>query len=584
MEPTRELLHEKKNYLKLNILTSLLEKKKKDSIPYIFPVARIHTNSFKNISEKNRFEKITDFFLKLRVHLFENPENELIIAKEFFIKHGIYNINLFTFEKLSNFINFIKSEDCVKFHPSKSLKEIILEVVNLPYDKYIDYLMMNNINNNDNYNENYNDNDNNNNYDIDNNEFDGMMINMEMENIDNLNINTCNEFADYNNNNIDENNCNENNDNQNCYNSTNNSKDISPQKCDIQISAHLLTDNYYNKNNNHLNTYNTNINIDANNNLVDNLFTEKDLLNYKTNHLLSHLNKYQYFENTPNFINRTNTNFFANPKNKIRNYKSLNEDVFNLNTNATKQNFNTNTNNTNAHGYIQNTTKFIQNNINNTHNTFYQKNKKITKNPPQSSSSPIVNKCVRQNEKEDILLCQTKYKYHRGGNPVLNEKIYKVEYNNPKFIIEYLEPEIEKIKKSREEIIAKNNKNFNFNINLIERNYEKSLDRIKKPQKYLEKFIISSGQLPLKDLEYIKRKNKLLEYIILQRSKNRYRLEDEKKVFDMDYGNKFPSKKETEKFNKSMTKSKTGGSYNGRESGTINQTNYNMNENSIMEF
>ena len=51
-----------------------MEQKKKDLIPYIFPIARIHTNSFENISEKNRFEKLTDLFLKLRVYLNQNPE------------------------------------------------------------------------------------------------------------------------------------------------------------------------------------------------------------------------------------------------------------------------------------------------------------------------------------------------------------------------------------------------------------------------------------------------------------------------------------------------------------------------------
>jgi len=99
-------------------------------------VAKIHTNSYENISEKNRFEKLTNLFLKLRVYLNENPENELIIVKEFFIRHGLYNQDFFTFENISNFINFINSENCLKFHPSRSLKDIIFDVFKIDYEEY----------------------------------------------------------------------------------------------------------------------------------------------------------------------------------------------------------------------------------------------------------------------------------------------------------------------------------------------------------------------------------------------------------------------------------------------------------------
>ena len=50
------------------------------------------------------------------------------------------------------------------------------------------------------------------------------------------------------------------------------------------------------------------------------------------------------------------------------------------------------------------------------------------------------------------------------GNPILNEKIYKIEYNDPKNVIDNLEPEIEKIKKAKDELNSKNT--------IMNRNYE----------------------------------------------------------------------------------------------------------------
>jgi len=531
MQPTTELLYQKKNYLKTNNLTSLLEKKKKDFIPYIFPVARIHTNSYKNISEKNRFEKLTDLFLKLRVYLFENPQNELIITKEFFIKHGIYNNEFFTFEKLSNFINFVKSEDCLKFHPSKSLKEIIFEVVNLPYEEYNEYLLMTNNAAKDLEGlmgvEDFNENENENNYANDNNdinEFVGNDNDIYNHNTDN-NIFESMEDKLENENNVENNNENNNdNDNDNDdYNhdnifTTKNSKEPKKNVCDLQVSAHLLTDNFNcnNNNNNH-------------DHIKELEFNEKDLINYKTNINYSHLNKYQHFENTntPNYINRTKTKFFTKINTK-NNYNSTNQQNLNINFNNIKRNP---TKNNTINNFNQISTKYQEKflNLNNNNNKFEKNEFKFKSKTPNTITTKN-----DQNALEDFLLGQAKYRYHRGGNPILNEKIYKVEYDNPKIIIENLEPEIEKIKKSREEFIARNS---NFNFKLMERNYEKSLDRIKKPQKLLEKFISTSGQLPIKDIEHIKKKNKLLEYIILQRCKNRFKLEDDKKVFDLYYGN-----------------------------------------------
>ena len=137
------MLKKKKNFLKTNNITSLFGKKSKDLIPYVFPVAWIHLNKYENNSEKNRFEKISDLFLKLRVYLNDNIKNQLLITKEFLNKHGIYDRDYFQKDKLENFIKFIKSEECLKINPSKTINEIIIEAVfnskNEEIDNNIDF-------------------------------------------------------------------------------------------------------------------------------------------------------------------------------------------------------------------------------------------------------------------------------------------------------------------------------------------------------------------------------------------------------------------------------------------------------------
>ena len=110
--------------------------------------------------------------------------------------------------------------------------------------------------------------------------------------------------------------------------------------------------------------------------------------------------------------------------------------------------------------------------------------------------------------------------------PILNEKNYKIKYDNPQMVIDNLEPEIAKIK--------------GLSINSPQQvllNYTRPLTRMKKAKIKNNGINISNIFSPI-DLERIKKKNKLLEYIILERSKNRLQLENNKKLYEFDYKTK----------------------------------------------
>lgn len=439
MEPTKELLTIKKSFLKSNNITSLLEKKKKDFIPYVFPVAWIHTNQFTNISEKNRYQKITDLFLKLRVYLNENPQNELIIAKEFFNKHGIYEREFFDIETLSNFILFINSDECLKIDPSKSLKEIIIEACFGNVYECEDLIKSNSEENNNAYLKTKQDT-----HLISNNYTNDNTHNETNVHSENNNVNFMNSTNGFNNTNSQ-------------FNSTNimlkSSKNFStnPNR-NINIS-----------NNSPNSTKNINLSQSINNNFQKTApitKTYKELMKSQMNSkLLNNLNYY---------LNPATSNSIKMPGN------------------------------------------FENNNDNNYNNFIHHYNEKNQITIPEALNSPF---------KEE--------RNNADQHPILNEKIYKIEYSNPKAVIENLEPEISKIKRL--------SINKHFYPQLEKKSYEKEINNMKKSKKKLHEQVRISGQLPLKDLEELKKNNKLLEYIVLQRSKNRLKLENDKKVFELEF-------------------------------------------------
>lgn len=393
-----------------------MEQKKKDFIPYVFPVAWIHPFNYSNISEKNRYEKITDLFLKLRVYLNENQENELIIAKEFLIRHGIYDKEYLAIDKLSNFIHFIKSNHCLRINPSRVLKEIIQEACR--YNSYID-------NNED-------------------------KISSEHNNIYNMNN-------------------------------------------DVVVSSENNVNNQYAMN------ANSNINENAS-------------LNEQSPNLLNNSNRYYD-------ANKTNSN---SPQHK----NGLNNS--NLNSNYTHNN-----------ELVKSANNFFSKNGTNhlKHFSDYENFKAMSKNDLVSSLYPRLKPSTSQSlqlrnnnlnvEKAPNAQYKLEERTNASMHPILNEKIYKIEFSNPKAVIDNLEPEIARIKGLS---INKSQKK------VTQKSYERAINNMKKSKRKLNEEINNTvGQLPLKDIEQIKKKNKLLEYIILQRSKNRLKLENDKRVFELEY-------------------------------------------------
>jgi hypothetical protein len=126
-ERPEDLLTQKKNFLKTNAITHYMEKKG-DEVPYVFPIAWIHQNDYNNFSEKNRYEKISQLFMKLRYFIERNEENEKEYLKEFMMKHGIYDPEYYTLDRLNNFMNFLNSK--LKINPTKTIKQIIIDATN----------------------------------------------------------------------------------------------------------------------------------------------------------------------------------------------------------------------------------------------------------------------------------------------------------------------------------------------------------------------------------------------------------------------------------------------------------------------
>ena len=72
--------------IKNNHLTHFLEKKEKNDIPYVFPIATTHGINFDNLSQLHRFEKTKQSLLNLKYLVEQDEENEIKIIKEVNIK------------------------------------------------------------------------------------------------------------------------------------------------------------------------------------------------------------------------------------------------------------------------------------------------------------------------------------------------------------------------------------------------------------------------------------------------------------------------------------------------------------------
>jgi hypothetical protein len=110
-------------------VTYFTEKSNKAEIPIIFPTSKIAGKEYVNFSEKKRLEKVTDQFMKLRQYIIHDELNEKTYIKEFMMKHGIYDDDLYSIDKLTNFANFLFT-GLDSIDPSKTFKEIVVQACN----------------------------------------------------------------------------------------------------------------------------------------------------------------------------------------------------------------------------------------------------------------------------------------------------------------------------------------------------------------------------------------------------------------------------------------------------------------------
>jgi hypothetical protein len=113
-------------------MTYYMEKSNKGEIPIIFPHSKLSAKEYVNFSEKNRYEKLADQLMKLKQYIINDEMNEKYYIKEFMMKHGIYDEELYTIDKLTNFSNYLFSD--MDIDTSLTFKDIIVKACNYDPD------------------------------------------------------------------------------------------------------------------------------------------------------------------------------------------------------------------------------------------------------------------------------------------------------------------------------------------------------------------------------------------------------------------------------------------------------------------
>ena len=111
---------------------------KKEKIPLIYELSFTHRNDYTSKSEKSRHEILLNELNKLKFYLEQNPNDELLIIKDFLQKFNIKNISKISDEKLMSICKLIcKSNEnqLLKIiKPDSNIKIMIYNLLNLPYD------------------------------------------------------------------------------------------------------------------------------------------------------------------------------------------------------------------------------------------------------------------------------------------------------------------------------------------------------------------------------------------------------------------------------------------------------------------
>ena len=112
---------------------------KKENLPLFYEISYTHRNDYSSKSEKNRHEILLNELSKLKFYLEQNPNDELLIIKDFLQKFHIKNISKYSDEKLLKICKFIckaKQNQLLKIiKPDSNLKKMIYNFLNLPIEK-----------------------------------------------------------------------------------------------------------------------------------------------------------------------------------------------------------------------------------------------------------------------------------------------------------------------------------------------------------------------------------------------------------------------------------------------------------------
>lgn len=107
----------------------MLQKKKIDQIPLIFPCCVTYDSEYNSTSEQARFEKITNTFLRLKYLIsIDSPQKENDYLKMFLIQNDFYE-NEITFQHLMNFSSFLHQKE-IKINPTLSMKDNLIAILN----------------------------------------------------------------------------------------------------------------------------------------------------------------------------------------------------------------------------------------------------------------------------------------------------------------------------------------------------------------------------------------------------------------------------------------------------------------------
>ena len=122
----KDLIYQSKNKVNkeaLNGYEGKLIKSKMDNIPITFPKTYIHNKQYKSISERDRYEKMTDTFLRLKYLSFIDHNNRFQkqYIKDFTKRYGFISLSD---EQILNFSRFLMNEP-FPIDVNKSMKENI---------------------------------------------------------------------------------------------------------------------------------------------------------------------------------------------------------------------------------------------------------------------------------------------------------------------------------------------------------------------------------------------------------------------------------------------------------------------------